>query len=113
MRAAYIALAVQNAHRRRYRGALAGVRPDDLMAHLLRALAAQQPELAARLDHVVIGATNQAGEDNRNVARMAALLAGLPFEVPAVTAEPPPAEDRGSRPCATRFAACGRATPTW
>jgi 3-oxoadipyl-CoA thiolase len=69
----------------RYRGALAAVRPDDLAAHVLSALGERNPALAARLDHVVFGATNQAGEDNRNVARMAALLAGLPFEVPAVT----------------------------
>jgi acetyl-CoA acyltransferase len=69
----------------RYRGALAAVRPDDLAAHLLSALGERNPALHARLDHVVFGATNQAGEDNRNVARMASLLAGLPYEVPAVT----------------------------
>src|SRR5262245_9861404 len=69
----------------RYAGALAGVRPDDLAAHVVSALVSRQSELAGRLDHVVFGATNQAGEDNRNVARMAALLAGLPYEVPAVT----------------------------
>jgi len=69
----------------RYKGALATVRPDDLAAHVLAALVQRTPALGARLDHVVFGATNQAGEDNRNVARMAALIAGLPFEVPAVT----------------------------
>jgi 3-oxoadipyl-CoA thiolase len=69
----------------RYKGALATVRPDDLAAHVLAALVARHPALGARLDHVVFGATNQAGEDNRNVARMAALVAGVPFEVPAVT----------------------------
>jgi acetyl-CoA acyltransferase len=69
----------------RYRGALATVRPDDLAAHVIDALVRRSPEVAHRLDQVVFGATNQAGEDNRNVARMAALLAGLPFEVPAVT----------------------------
>ena len=69
----------------RYAGGLAAVRPDDLAAHVIGALAARAPALAARLDHVVFGATNQAGEDNRNVARMALLLAGLPYEVPAVT----------------------------
>jgi 3-oxoadipyl-CoA thiolase len=69
----------------RYRGALAGVRPDDLAAHMLSALGERNPALVGRLDQVVFGATNQAGEDNRNVARMAALLAGLPYEVPAVT----------------------------
>jgi acetyl-CoA acyltransferase len=69
----------------RYRGALATVRPDDLAAHIIRALVLRSPTVAARVDQVVFGATNQAGEDNRNVARMAALLADLPYEVPAVT----------------------------
>ena len=69
----------------RYRGALATVRPDDLAAHVVRALVDRQPELGARLDQVVFGATNQAGEDNRNVARMALLLAGLPYDIPGVT----------------------------
>jgi acetyl-CoA acyltransferase len=69
----------------RYKGALSTVRPDDLVAHLLVALGKRQAALYAALDQVVIGATNQAGEDNRNVARMAALIAGIPFEVPAVT----------------------------
>lgn len=69
----------------RYRGALAGIRPDDLAAHVVRGLVDRQPELGARLDQVVFGATNQAGEDNRNVARMALLLAGLPYDVPGVT----------------------------
>jgi len=69
----------------RHRGGLAPVRADDLAAHLLTTLSARAPSLMARVDHVVLGATNQAGEDNRNVARMAALLAGLPYEVPGVT----------------------------
>lgn len=69
----------------RYAGALAGVRPDDLAAHVIEALQKRQPEAVGRLDHVVFGATNQAGEDNRNVARMALLIAGLPYEIPAVT----------------------------
>ncbi len=69
----------------RYRGALSTVRPDDLAAHIVRSLGARSPGLYDRLDHVIFGATNQAGEDNRNVARMAVLLAGLPFEIPAVT----------------------------
>src|SRR5438477_7055625 len=69
----------------RYRGGLAHVRPDDLAAHLIAALGARRPGLFDRLDHVVFGATNQAGEDNRNVARMALLLAGAPYDVPAVT----------------------------
>ena len=68
----------------RYGGALAGVRPDDLAAHVVRALLARAPELdPARIDDVVFGDANGAGEDNRNVARMAVLLAGLPTSVPA------------------------------
>jgi acetyl-CoA acyltransferase len=69
----------------KHRGALSSVRADDLAAHMITSLGARSPSLLKRVDHVVFGATNQAGEDNRNVARMAALLAGLPYEVPAVT----------------------------
>ncbi|MSP26233.1 MAG: acetyl-CoA C-acyltransferase [Myxococcales bacterium] len=69
----------------RFGGALALVRPDDLAARVIEALRQRQPAAMPYVDQVVFGATNQAGEDNRNVARMAALLAGLPFEVPAVT----------------------------
>lgn len=69
----------------KYRGGLASVRPDDLAQAMIRGLARRNPSLVERIDHVIIGATNQAGEDNRNVARMAGLLAGLPYEVPAVT----------------------------
>jgi acetyl-CoA acyltransferase len=69
----------------KYAGGLASVRPDDLAAHVIEALIRRRPELAPRVDQVVFGATNQAGEDNRNVARMALLIAGLPYEVPAVT----------------------------
>jgi 3-oxoadipyl-CoA thiolase len=69
----------------RYKGGLAAVRADDLAAHVVAALGARHAAVVERLDQVVLGATNQAGEDNRNVARMAALLAGLPYEVPAVT----------------------------
>ena len=70
----------------RYGGALAGVRPDDLAAHVVRALLARHPDLdPARIDEVVFGDANQAGEDNRNVARMAVLLAGLPTSVPGTT----------------------------
>jgi acetyl-CoA acyltransferase len=68
------------------RGALSAVRPDDLAAAVLRALIADAPALdPARIDDVYWGAANQAGEDNRNVARMAALLAGLPETVPGAT----------------------------
>ncbi len=70
----------------RYGGALALVRPDDLAAVPIRALMRRYPDLAwAALDDVVLGCANQAGEDNRNVARMAALLAGLPETVPGAT----------------------------
>jgi 3-oxoadipyl-CoA thiolase len=69
----------------RFKGALATVRADDLAAHVLLALGRRNPAIFERLDHIVFGATNQAGEDNRNVARMAGLLAGVPYEVPAVT----------------------------
>ncbi|GGV07939.1 acetyl-CoA acetyltransferase [Streptomyces filipinensis] len=68
------------------RGALSGVRPDDLAAGVIRHLVAEVPGLdPARIDDVYWGAANQAGEDNRNVARMAALLAGLPDSVPGAT----------------------------
>jgi acetyl-CoA acyltransferase len=70
----------------RYGGALATVRPDDLAARAISALMAQQPGVeSAALDEVILGCANQAGEDNRNVARMAALLAGLPVSVPGTT----------------------------
>ncbi|OWQ85311.1 3-oxoadipyl-CoA thiolase [Roseateles aquatilis] len=70
----------------RYGGALASVRADDLGAAPLQALMARHPSLDwAALDDVFYGCANQAGEDNRNVARMSALLAGLPIDVPGVT----------------------------
>ncbi|MFD4903648.1 thiolase family protein [Kitasatospora purpeofusca] len=70
----------------RLRGALAQVRPDDLSATVLRALVTDLPTLdPARIDDVYWGAANQAGEDNRNAARMAVLLAGLPDSVPGAT----------------------------
>jgi 3-oxoadipyl-CoA thiolase len=70
----------------RYGGALASVRPDDLAAIVLRELLRRNSSLdPAAVDDVILGCANQAGEDNRNVARMAALLAGLPVDVPGVT----------------------------
>jgi 3-oxoadipyl-CoA thiolase len=70
----------------RYGGALAGIRTDDLAALPIAALVAHNPGVDwARVDDVYYGCANQAGEDNRNVARMAALLAGLPVEVPGST----------------------------
>jgi 3-oxoadipyl-CoA thiolase len=70
----------------RYGGALAGVRPDDLAAHVLRALTQRLPSVDwSAVDDVVLGCANQAGEDNRDVARMALLLAGLPDTVSGTT----------------------------
>jgi acetyl-CoA acyltransferase len=70
----------------RYGGGLATIRPDDLAAHVIRTLMQRNPSLDPNsIDEVVFGCANQAGEDNRNVARMASLLAGLPVEVPAST----------------------------
>ncbi|MGO9425967.1 MAG: 3-oxoadipyl-CoA thiolase [Steroidobacteraceae bacterium] len=70
----------------RYGGALSAVRPDDLAAVVLRELVRRNAQLdPAAIDDVILGCANQAGEDNRNVARMSALLAGLPVEVPGAT----------------------------
>ena len=69
----------------RHGGALAGVRPDDLLAGVIAAVVERSGVPPERIEDVVMGCTNQAGEDNRNVARMAALLAGLPVEVAAQT----------------------------
>ena len=69
----------------RFAGALAGVRPDDMAAHAIASLVERNAVDTGGIDDVYWGAANQAGEDNRNVARMAALLAGLPVEVPGAT----------------------------
>ena len=69
----------------KYGGALAGVRPDDLAGLVVREAVARAGVPAGEIDEVVLGAANQAGEDNRNVARMAVLLAGLPDTVPGYT----------------------------
>jgi len=70
----------------RYAGALAGSRPDDLAAAVVRGVVERAPNLdPADLDDVILGCANGAGEDNRNVGRMAVLLAGLPVSVPGVT----------------------------
>ena len=70
----------------RYRGGLAGVRPDDLAAAVVRAVVERVPEIGPdRIDDVFLGDANGAGEDNRDVARMAVLLAGLPVSVPGTT----------------------------
>ncbi len=70
----------------KFRGALSTLRADDLAAHVLKALLGRHPGLPAEsLDDVIMGCANQAGEDNRNVARMALLLAGIPYSVPGET----------------------------
>lgn len=85
MSAAYVLDAVRTPFGR-YGGGLAHVRPDDLGAHVVRALLDRSPSLdPARVDDVLFGAANQAGEDNRNVARMAWLLNELPTSVPGAT----------------------------
>src|SRR5262245_2187517 len=68
-----------------YRGGLSGIRPDDLAAHVVSAAVERNGLDPSRIDDVYMGAANQSGEDNRDVARMAALLAGLPVEIPGVT----------------------------
>jgi len=69
----------------RYGGALREVRPDDMAAHVIRALLDRTGVEAGAVDDVILGAANQAGEDNRNVGRMAALLAGMPIDVAGQT----------------------------
>ena len=69
-----------------FRGGLSDVRPDDLAAHVIRELVKRNPNMPPdKIDDVFMGCANQAGEDNRNVARMALLLAGLPYSVPGET----------------------------
>jgi acetyl-CoA acyltransferase len=70
----------------RFRGALSTMRADDLAAYPLKGLMDRHPDMDwAAIDDVIMGCANQAGEDNRNIARMALLLAGLPFTVPGET----------------------------
>ncbi len=69
----------------RYGGSLASVRPDDMAAHVIKNLVERTGMPGGEIDDVILGCANQAGEDNRNIARMAALLAGLPQSVPGVT----------------------------
>ncbi len=81
-------------------GALSTVRPDDLAAHVLKALVQRTGIDPAEVEEVYLGCANQAGEDNRNVARMATLLAGFPVETPALTM---------NRLCASGLAAVNQA----
>src|SRR5438445_1655491 len=69
----------------RYGGALKDVRPDDLAAHVIAALVKKTGVDPKRIEDVILGCANQAGEDSRNVARMAVLLAGLPVDVAGAT----------------------------
>ncbi len=69
----------------RFRGALKDVRADDLAGHVIGALVGRNRVPAEEIDDVVFGCANQAGEDNRNVARMGLLLAGLPQSIPGMT----------------------------
>lgn len=85
MKNVYVVDAVRTAIGR-YGGALASVRPDDMLAIVIKALLARNPEIDPNeIEDVIAGAANQAGEDNRNTARMAALLAGLPKTVGGIT----------------------------
>ena len=85
MRSAYIVDAIRTPIGN-FTGSLAPVRADDLAAHVIKALVERHPDLdQAAIDDVIMGCANQAGEDNRNVARMALLLAGLPVNVPGET----------------------------
>ena len=69
-----------------YKGTLSAVRADDLAAHVIKTIVEKHPEIPHKdYADVIMGCANQAGEDNRNVARMAGLLAGLPFTVPGET----------------------------
>src|SRR3989442_11767309 len=83
-------------------GALARVRADDLAAVPIRAVVERTAIDPRAIDDVILGCTNQAGEDNRNVARMALLLAGLPVEVPGQTV---------NRLCGSRLQTAGSAAP--
>jgi acetyl-CoA acyltransferase len=88
----------------RFGGVLSSVRADDLAAAPIRALLARHPNLdPAEIEEVVYGCANQAGEDNRNVARMAALLAGMPVATPGVTV---------NRLCGSGLDAVAIASPT-
>ena len=90
-----------------YRGALSGVRPDDLAAHTIAAVVARSGVDPERVVDVYLGAANQSGEDNRDVARMAALLAGLPQSVPGATVNRLCASGLEAINCAARAAKLG------
>jgi acetyl-CoA acyltransferase len=93
----------------RVRGALRDVRPDDLLAGVLKSALDRNGIRGAEVDEVVVGCANQAGEDNRNVARMALLLAGLPNSVPGVTVNRLCASGLEAVNQGARLIACGEA----
>ena len=92
----------------RHAGSLAPVRPDDLLAGSIRSLVERGPFSSGDIEDVVIGCTNQAGEDSRNIARRAALLAGLPFEVAGLTLNRLCASGLAAVVDAGRAVACGQ-----
>ena len=92
----------------KYGGALSSVRPDDLLAHVIKALLQRNPGVdPSKIEDVIAGAANQSGEDNRNVARMAALLAGLPVSVAGSTVNRLCASGLQAIMDAARAIACG------
>lgn len=93
----------------RFGGVLATLRTDDLAAAALREIVRRHPGLPDVLDHVLLGCANQAGEDNRNVARMAALLTGLPSTIPALTVNRLCASGMDAVASAARMILCGEA----
>ena len=94
----------------RFGGALSPVRPDNLLADIIKGLMTSAPTLdSAAIDDVIIGCANQAGEDNRNVARMAVLLAGLPDSVPGATVNRLCGSGLDAVGTAARAVACGEA----
>jgi 3-oxoadipyl-CoA thiolase len=94
----------------RFGGALASVRPDDMLAYVIKTVLDKNPDLPNdQIDDVIAGCANQAGEDNRNVAKMSALLAGLPTNVPGVTVNRLCASGLDAVAMAARTIACGDA----
>ena len=95
----------------RYGGGLSGIRTDDLAALPVRALMERNPQVDwSTLDDVLYGCANQAGEDNRNVARMALLLAGLPVEIPGATVNRLCGSSMDAVATAARAIKCGEAS---
>lgn len=98
----------------RYGGGLAAVRPDDLAAHVVSALLSRHADLdPVRIDEVIFGDANQAGEDNRNVARMATLLAGLPTSIPGTTVNRLCGSSLDAVMQASRMIECGDGAACW